>query len=275
MKTNSILFSIFFISLSNFLCAQIDSVKKNNAFPKWEIGLAYNSVEAQMDQKLFDTWVFPSANYYAYFGNKNDRSFSISAIPKYFLSDDVQLRCEFGFTNINMRSYYNGAGDTLSQNQGHIGATGSIIKQDTIQQKIFRFVPGIQWTLTRKKRVKSYGGISLCYNYYSKMHWGDFITSLPDTTRRTDYIATTKGGFQTGIGLFGGFTVRIYKQIYLGGELSYYLLYYKLGGIQKGEMINYYTSSATEVLLWSIYDNSSKGVQFSKVIPSFRLCIRI
>ena len=81
---------LIFLFFSSFTCVAFAQFLKEEPLPsKWSVSVSINSVEAQMDQKLFDTWVFPIANYYAYFGDKHDKSLSLSVIPKYQINDDI------------------------------------------------------------------------------------------------------------------------------------------------------------------------------------------
>jgi len=260
--------------LCSFSFSQQDSLRRKEILPKWSFSAAINSVEAQMDQKLFDTWVFPSANYYSYFGNKHDKSVSLSILPKYRITDDITLRLEFGITNIDLVSHYDGIGDTTSHG-GHIGVTSNITKNDTIRQKIYKYAAGIQWSFVKKKYIESYCGTSLYYLSYSEMHWSDYIMdNLQTSGRGTNYIASTPGGFAAGMGAFAGFNIYLNKYIAVGGEFSYSILYYKLGGIESGVEENIYPASPTAIDHWKIYNNASKGIQFSKVMPSFHINFR-
>jgi hypothetical protein len=249
---------------------------------KWHVSAAINSVEAQMDQKLFDTWIFPSANYYTVFGDKKDKSWSFSLIPKYEIKSNIYLRIEIGMTNINLKNHYYGNGDTLSGNQGHIGATADITKEVSIQQKIYRYAAGLQYNFLKNKFIETYCGISLYYLQYSEMHWIDHIndnTQVAPNYNYSFYRASTPGGFATGVGALAGFNIFLYKGISLGGEFSYSLLYHKLGGVQNGTYERYqYISSSNYYwethLTWSIHNNKSEGIQFSKIIPCLNLTIR-
>jgi hypothetical protein len=271
MKTKSFIL-LFFSSLTKLVFGQYISEPDNQY--KWSISAAINSVEAQMDQKLFDTWVYPSANYYAYYGDKQDKSLSVSIIPKYQITDDVLLRFEYGVTNIDLRSHYNGIGDTVTQNQGHIGGTADITDDNTIQQKIYRYSAGIQWNFMKKKFIETYCGASLNYFHYTDVYWRNNIALLNTPGRSTNYIATTPGGFATGIGAFSGFNIYLHKQVSVGGEFSYSVLYYKLGGVQTGVQEQIFPTTPTMILNWTIHNNASEGIQFSKVIPSLNITIR-
>lgn len=271
MKTKTFIL-LFFSSLIKLAFGQYISEPDNQY--KWSISSAINSVEAQMDQKLFDTWVAPSENYYAYYGNKQDKSFSFSIIPTYRITDDVQLRFEYGVTNIDLHSLFNGIGDTLSQNQGQALGSANVKGNNIIQQKIYRYIAGMQWNFMKKKFIETYCGASLNYFYYSEMHWWNYVSDNVIVGKSTNYVATTPGGFATGIGAFAGFNIYLNKRISLGGEFSYSLLYYKLGGTQNGTIESIQPASPTEILTWKNYNNSSEGIGFSKVMPSLNLTIR-
>jgi hypothetical protein len=256
--------------------AQYDVEDKN----KWSFSIAYNSVEAQMDQKLFDTWVGPSANYYAYYGDKKDKSYSFCIIPKYQIAKGVFLRFEFGITKIDLESHYNGSGDTTAQNQPILGSFDGIA-DGIIQQKIYRYCLGVQWNFIKVKFIEAYCGASFNYFNYKIMDWSEYIEDgasvhqLPDYKNQT-YKSTTPGGFAAGIGTLAGVNIYLTHCISLGGEFSYSLLYYKLGGVQSGVWDVYENISSHyyhDHLVWSIHNNASEGIQFSKVMPSFKISI--
>lgn len=70
-----------------------------------------------------------------------------------------------------------------------------------------------------------------------------------------------------GVNTFLGIKAHVLRFVYLGGELSYSLNYYKLGGIQQGVQYNHFPSGGF-TNPWTIADNFSQGIQFSKVSPS-------
>lgn len=248
--------------------------KDSTIHSKWSISAAINSVEAQIDQKLFDTWVFPSANYYAYFGDKQDKSYSFSIIPKYQFADDILLRFELGITGIDLRSHYNGINDT--GNSGfYPGAVANIIKDVTIEQNIYRILPGLEWNFIRKKHIEFYCGASINFLYYDEMRWTDYIVNNTSINTYAIYNATTPGGFASGIGGFMGFRFNLNRNWALGTEFSYALLYYKLGGVQEGTYEKHIYNGMFEIIPWTIDNNASTGIQFSKLIPSFNITMQL
>lgn len=282
MKTKIIFSAMFFYLFATSAFAQLETnipqYEKGQPKYKWSISAAVNSAEAQMDQMLFNTWEAPYTNYYSNYGNKQDKSVSLSIIPKYQIADEIFLRFEFGITSINLQSHFNGIGDTVSQNQGQAMGSARTIADDNIQQTIYRYAAGIQWNFMKKKFIETYFGASLNYFHYSEMHWSLDITGvLPFSNnidnRNTNYTSFTPGGFATGIGTFAGFNVYLHKRVSLGGEFSYSILYYKLGGIENGVTEQIFPTTPTEILNWKVYNNASKGIEFSKVMPSLNLTI--
>src|ERR1041385_5788439 len=147
MKKYLLIISIL-ISLATFSVAQTDSAKANEY--KWEVSASINSVEAQIDQNVIDSWgLYPYSNLY-YEGNKLNKSISTSITPKHLIKKDFLLRCEFGFTNIYIISHLNGANDSNAT-----PSTQYLIKDDTMQQKIFRLIPGIQWNFIKAKFIRA------------------------------------------------------------------------------------------------------------------------
>ncbi|MDP1746457.1 MAG: hypothetical protein Q8L90_12820 [Bacteroidota bacterium] len=271
MKTKLFIL-LLFSSLTKFAIAQYVSEADNQY--KWSISAAINSVEAQMDQKLFDTWASPYVNYYDNYGNKKNKSLSFSIIPKYRITEDMLLRFEYGVTNIDLQSNFNGIGDTLTQSQGQALGSANTISYQTISQKIYRYAAGVQWNFMKKKFIETYCGALLNYLHYSDMQWSQRIISNTTVGRGTNYTSATPGGFATGIGAFSGFNIYVHKQISIGGEFSYSLLYYKLGGVQSGVQEHIFPTTPTLIFNWKNYNNASEGIQFSKVLPSLNLTIR-
>ena len=264
-----ILLSLISILFSFCCLAQSDSASPAKK-PKWGISVVYNSVEAQIDQQLMNTWVFPAINYYDNFGDKKNKSYSLSILPEYSINEDMFLRFELGMTNINLLSHFNGYHDSVST-----GFSVNTIADDTLQQKIYRFSPGIQLNFMKMKFIEAYCGGMLNYFHYSEITWVQNIKSNDIPGRGTIYRSTTPGGFAAGIGAFSGFNIYLNKKIAIGGEISYSLLYYKLGGTESGMTISTFPTSPTETAIWSVENNKSGGVQFSKIMPSFHLTIKL
>jgi hypothetical protein len=259
----------FFITATIFGYSQQNTGTAKNDNFKWEIAAAYNSVEAQIGQNVIDGWgAYPYSNLY-YVGDKTNKSVSFSIIPKRVIKEDLLVRCEFGFTNIYLISHLNGVNDSGA------ASTQGLIKNDTLKQKIYRFVPGIQWNFLQKKSFCLYGGMSLNYSYYTKSYWKDNLKSsnpnIPDYDR---WEGVTPGGFAIGIGTFIGFDIRLTKRFSVGSSFSTALTYYKIGGSQTG-MHYAGPNLSTYPRAWSIENNVSSGIQFLKVMPSIQVAIKI
>jgi hypothetical protein len=253
------------ISFISFSFAQTDSGQVKTKEFKWEISASINSVEAQIGDPLITSWDWAYQNLVV-LGNRTDKSFSFSIIPKYSIGDNVKLRCEFGMTNIYLTSHYNGV------NNYNTNFPDNLIKDDTIQQKAFRFVPGIQWTFIKKKFVEFHCGFSADYFYYGKMYWKDNLKdNIPGDYDR--WVGTTPGGFAVGTGAFAGFNIYPCKHISFGAEFSSTFLYYKIGGVQEGERIFHFSSAPATIREWRISDNVAKGTQFSKVMSSVNITL--
>ena len=263
------------LACSSVCYAQSAANESDSVNHRWEIGIAYNSVQAQMNQYLFDTWQVQSTNHYAALGDKHDKSYSVSVLPKYYIKNDLAFRIELGFTAINLNKDYNAVGDTLSQNQGQMFGLENVSKVGNIKQKIYRFIPGVEYTFLRKKFLTVYAGADFVFLFYDKVTWRDSVSLNDIPGRSTTYFSETPGGIATGAGVRIGLRAEITKRIAIGCEFTDQLLYYNLGGKQTGTMHYYYPNGTELDLSWSINNNSSKGVQFTKIIPSIHISARI
>lgn len=238
---------------------------------KWGCSFAINSVDAQIGDPLKDTWA-DATNNYKNTADFTDHSISWSIIPKYFISEDVAVRFEFGITNINMSSYFDSYGSDPQPETEH-----AITKQ-SIEQKINRYLPGIQWNFIRTKRIECYVGFSASYLHYSPMHYSlnYSIFGLPKDTINFSLIYNPffTGGFAIGIGSFAGFNVHLLKHISLGAEFSSSLLYYKIGGLSDVlETVQSFPKPPTQTA-YSYSTNAYKGIQFSQILASLNLTIQ-
>jgi hypothetical protein len=270
MKTKTLASAMFFSSLAYSVSGQSFD-KQEMQHSKWSISMALNSVEAQINQQLVDTWVLPTSSYYSFFGNKNDKSISLSIVPKYQITEDIGLCFEASVTAINLKSHYDG-----SKDYGYLSAAvADNITDVSIEQKIYRVVPKIQWDFIEKKFIDSYCGFSASFLSYSKVYWQQNSNRVSSPSEYTNYTGTTVGGFASGIGTFAGINVHLCKGVSIGSEFSYSLLYYKLGGFQNGRTEKRIYTGAVDVVEWSIANNASKGLQFSKVMPSFHISFQL
>jgi len=235
---------------------------------KWGISVAINSVEAQLGDPEWNSWGYAKSNFQNY-GDIRNKSLSLSIIPKYFISNDVLLRFEFGITNIHLTNHYNSA--NLAPNN-----TPNVVSSNqNIEQKIYRYIPGIQWNFMRKKFLETYCGMTASYLHYSDMKYQN-ATELRTVANNTliDGIkdnATATGGFAAGVGPLTGFNIYLGEHISLGAELSYSLLYYKIGNTFSGTTTSLVPNFTEQVYS---YATSYEGFQFSKMLPSMNITIR-
>lgn len=238
---------------------------------KWGCSFAINSVEAQIGTPLLDTWG-DATNNFRNAADFTDHSISLSIIPKYFISEDVVLRFEIGITNINMLHYWDSYGASFPDPY-----TSHTIIINTIEQKINRYLPGIQWSFLKTKRIECYVGFSASYTHYSSMHYFNSyaINGLPkDTVSFLDaQNDIAKGGFAAGIGSFAGFNVHLFKYISIGAEFSSSLLYYKIGGEFDIETAAQFPKPPISYSS-SYFTNSYKGIQFSQILASLNLTVQ-
>ncbi len=236
---------------------------------KWGISAAINSVEAQLGDPEWSSWGYAKGNF-ENFGDIRNKSLSLSIIPKYLISNDILLRFEFGITNINLTNHYNNNANLATNNPPR-----AMISNQSIEQKLYRFIPGIQWNFMKKKVIETYCGMTASYLHYSEMEYQN-VTEVWDLASNTiiDGIndnATATGGFATGVGAFAGFNIYLGKHISLGAESSFSLLYYKIGNTFSGISMPLNNPSATQV--YSYTTTSYKGFQFSKIMPSMTITV--
>lgn len=235
---------------------------------KFGITAAINSTGAQVGEPEHRSWGYAYSNIQN-IGHFNDRSFSLSAIPKYALKNDIIIRCELMFTQINIASH-------MDPSQNSVENPGDLypISDHRIKQQMFRISPGVQCLIIRKKYFEFNGGAFVSFSKYADMHywhkfehkrWSDDVT-----TEGARGNATGRGGFSTGVGAFAGFNVYLGKHIAIGAESSFALSYYQLGGKftdRRSEFPDY----SIQTLEYISKDHSYKGFVFSKVIPSFNV----
>ncbi|MCE9540089.1 MAG: DUF3575 domain-containing protein, partial [Bacteroidetes bacterium] len=253
MKTKTFILLLFFI-LTHTVHAQLDNPEPKH---KWGCSVAINSFDAQVGEQEWNSWGYAKGNFNN-FGSIKNNSLSLSVIPKYFIRNDILLRFEFGTTNITLTNYYDNNADLTSSNP----ISHSTINQ-SIDQKIYRYIPGIQWNFMKKKFMESYCGMTASYLQYSKMEYSNTLESrdLPSNkyTGGFEDRATAEGGFASGIGAIAGFNIYLQKHISFGAEFSSTLLYKKIGGAFSGVITNISTSAPPSLQIYSYSTSSYKG----------------
>jgi len=248
--------------LSSLLYAQSEDSKKTN----WGIAVGINSTEAQIGTPEYASWGYAGGNFKV-FGDIVNKSFSVSIVPKYFIRNDILLRIEFGITKITMTNYYD--------NQASSAITTHSTQNQSIEQNIYRFVPGVQWSFMKKKFIESYFGITISYLRYNDMNYHNIYETkeLPSNTTTFEFddkgIAT--GGFAMGFGGFAGFNIYLEKHFSIGAEFSSALLYKKIGSGFSGEVVSQTIPNPPTTEVYSYSTSSYKGFQFSKMLSSINI----
>lgn len=257
--------NLFLIVLILLATGVVKSQNDSAQFRKWAVGVAYNSVEAQMNQYVIDGWgEYPYSNLSNYLGDQKNRSCSFSLLVNRSLNANASIRIETGFTSYYFTSYYNAKNDS---NATPVFGP-NFVKCDTIkQQSVFMFA-GINWKLMRTRRLYVYAGFNIGAARYGPSRWSDYLgsNSSPDYELWT---GITPGGYTFGIGSTTGFAVNVIKNLAIGTEFMFSLQYYELGGVQSGT--HYAPANPTYPRNWSISNNVSSGFQFSKIRPSLNV----
>jgi hypothetical protein len=232
---------------------------------EWGCSVAINSIEAQIGTPLQSSWGNAAGNINV-FGDKTENSFSWSIIAKYFINDDILLRFEFGITNLQ-----------FIYHQDVKGSAYHSLTDETLNQKVYSYNPGILWSLLKKKSIELYCGVTIRYTHYSNM---DFTYDYENRQMPADtviYWVKSKtiypGGYSAGIGAFTGFNIYLQKHIALGAEFSSSLLHNKIGGEYSSEGTYQSLPSPPAQLEKGSTSSLYQGFQFSKILSSFNISV--
>ena len=253
------------VFLSN---AQTTSTKKKEQ--KFGCYFAINSVYAQVgylsdDGLTTNIW---GSTYLG--GDRKDKSISLSIIPAYNLSKDLLIRFELSWTKISLINSYSSASSSFTSSS--VRQAGS----DTIKQKIYRYVPGLEYIYLKNKIIHLYCGVILPIIQYEPVRRNQFVEQRNVGTDTLVYwnaqSVSIPGGYSAGVGSLAGFHVFIFKHLSIGAEFSVSLLYNDIGGDvtyhSTGETIS--NSSFDETVK---YPDSYRGIKFSKILSSFNIAL--
>jgi len=266
MKTKIFISALFFLALSYSSFAQ-----KANDY-KWGLSIAINDAHSQVAFLGTAGLGLDAEGNVVLAGEKTNASFSLSVIPKYFINEDWLIRFEYGITQIDLKNFY-----TINSYTAPFPPTLYQINYDTVKQKINRYVAGVQFNFFKNKKIESYGGVNFPYiKYYqiSRNSYSETRNATTDTlTSKTINFRNIPGGYAAGLGVFAGFNVYVFKYLSLGAEFSSAIMYYKVGG--ESIQISYFQAPPNAPLETTtvIYNESYKGIRFTKILASFNLTL--
>ncbi|HTL80568.1 MAG TPA: DUF3575 domain-containing protein [Bacteroidia bacterium] len=237
---------------------------------KWGLAFSLNSIQSQIEVPIAATggagMAIDANGNFTDSGDKTDNSLSCSIVPKYFLNNDVCLRFEFGITNLNMKNHYDSRQTSNPRN----------IHDESFQEKIYRYLPGIQWFFFKKKVVESFCSLNLCYIKYGSSIYNSYNEYRDQTTDTVQYWGNSNEKMQSGVA--GGLCVStgcnfyLKKHISFGVEISSAMLYYKTGGqindVRSGQVIPNPIITVSDT-----YTDSFKGLRLSKLMSSFNVSL--
>lgn len=234
---------------------------------KWGASVAINSIQAQVAIPLMTgpgAQIIDVDGNILTGGNRLDKSYSFSIIPKYYWKNNILMRFEYGMTNLKLKSDSN---DKLNQHT---------ISHREIENKINRYGFGFQWIFVKNSRLESYFGLTASYINYKPINstWDfenrDLVT---DTLNfKTHVVEVTPGGFGAGAGALTGFNIYLSQRFSIGAELSSTALYYKLGGETASSTLEQVAGNPT-VSYTGVNANSYKGFKISKIMSSFNITV--
>lgn len=265
MKAKIIL-AILFSSTTTFVSAQFNLEQEIKY--KWGLTTAINSIQAQVAIPLMTgpgAQIIDTDGNILAGGNRTDKSYSFSVIPKYHLNNNILVRFELGMTNLN-----------LYANADQKGTINHVISNIEVTNKIYRYTPGFQWSFMKTKKTESYCGITASYISYKSIgrnYYYEYRDLGTDTIQYWGKIKeTTPGGLSFGIGALTGFNFIVHKYISFGAELTSSALYYQLGGVTTSEETQQSFPDPPFSFVGT-YINSYKGFKISKLISSFNITI--
>lgn len=259
-----ILLLFFCFSFNAF--SQFNETEKKEK--KWLVTVNVNTVEpvsdAGFDYNALNQRIFIN-------GHKKDKSFCVGLNIAYRIKENLFLRLSGRFTHYKVfetrdfREFY-----PSYQTIGFYDLDSLEIKQSMIM-----IAPGLGWVLGYNK-LNFYAGTQLVYRKYNTISgvttYSSYVYPSNSKTGHKKLFQTQPGGFSAGIGVFGGFSVNIYKFLSIGAELSSSYSYYKTGG----DIVTIQTLYAPiyHSELASISNQTYEGFRFSSIVTTLNLEIR-
>jgi hypothetical protein len=223
---------------------------------KWSIGLQVNTVDQTQRFTNQTTTIYWRDDDDLYISGNNtntkDHSFDLSILGNYYMKDSRFIKSSFGVNQINIKSEA-----AASDSSGN-----SYLFNSSKKQTDFDFCGGFGW-LTTSNKISFYGGFQFRGAIYGKAfvhkyyEWDDPAGAFYFSN---EVLGTIKNGFSIGVGNFVGFLYR-QKNIGIGGEISYSLMYSKYGGEESFDNLTKTTPA-------SINENT---VQLNPILKTFEI----
>ena len=158
--------------------------------------------------------------------NNKDSLGQYNLFGRYYLENDIALRIGFGINYLNQK--------TFNEDSVTIASTGSRafqVKDSSVSRFDFKVSVGIEKHLGSSKRLDPYvgGELSIISIGATKTNADTDIKDVTGTAKEKTIIRQDGG---IGIGLLGvaGFNFFLYKNLSIGAEFGYGLVYTKDGG---------------------------------------------
>lgn len=261
------LFFLVFHTIPFFTLAQTN----NKIKPKFELSLAVNNIYTPMGLIGDATIGLTTDGFWNGGGAKTDASYSFSIIPRYHLSKNLLLRFEFGITRIKENRTI-----TVSSTNGSSASLLYPLTLDAIEQKTYRYIPSIQWSAFKDKRIDLHIGLSASYLYFSNLMYNshyEIRNIVPDSlVFEKETTRNVPGGYGLGIGSLAGFDYFLFKNVSIGAEFSNAFIYYNLGGQTTITETTYYPTNVSGIGT-SVIPELYKGMRLEKIFSSFNISI--
>lgn len=267
-KTEFRLILLLFSFFSSYSMAQNADIK-NRVSNRWLLSVGFNAIETQLGYPEEASWgmAYSTLN----LGDKKDKSYSFSFMPKVFVTRNLIVRFEFRMTKFDLRINSNSK-NTLPININYF------LFDSKIEQRIYKYNPGIQWNIIKINRLDAFVGLNLSYCFFKKVNYQTTNETRNFNTDSLTQMSITKGyipgGNAIGLGSFAGFNFYMLRFASIGIEVSSSLLYYSIGGHQTGVTTSYVSNQPTIKTEFQYASTTYTGVQFSKIICNFNICIR-
>lgn len=273
MKTKIIISAVLFASLTSVAFAQFETnipQFENGKGYKWGCAVAINDAHSQIAFVGEQVLGIDADGNMIDVGKKTNNSFAWSITPKYYVNNEWVIRFEYGMTKIDLKNNYS------YQVSGYYTSPTNQTSIDAVEQKINRFVPGIQWNFFTNKRIQTYGGVNLPYVKYSSttrnLYYEQRNVAMDTLTATELDIKNIPGGFSIGLGVFAGFNVFLHKHVSLGAEFSTAYTYYKVGG--ESTLVTTIQNIPAPMATGAYTLNESyTGTRFNKIISSFNVSV--